>query len=269
MCSRNIRFILCLLGVFLCFLLLSAKQADATRAISISTNKSTLFGFDEMVINASMSGFTNGETIYVKGAFYKDGTSNYFGFTKNGNNWVKNGDTTTSQRQVTVGNWDGNITVKSDFDDGDYKGEGDYKVKLGFYYLTSGGNLSSVNWSSNSVDVAINNPDPTSTPIPTPTNTPVPPTATPKPTATPTTKPTATAVPKPTITKVLDTESPSPESSEVVTPSPVLPTTEVLGTSTSRHINFFPVILIVVSILLFGICGTIIFLEWKKSRPKI
>ncbi len=146
MCSRNIRVFTFFVFFSALSLLFLVKQVDATRTITISANKSTLFGFEEAIVNASMSGFTNGETIYVKGAFYKDGTSNYFGFTKNGDNWIRNGDTTINQRQIQVGNWDGNVTIKSDFDDGDYKGEGDYKLKVGFYYLTSGGNLSTVNW---------------------------------------------------------------------------------------------------------------------------
>src|SRR5579872_4404452 len=122
---------------------------------------------------ASMSGFTSGETIYVKGAIYKDGSTNYFGLTQNGNLWIKNGDSTTNQRQVQIGNWDGSLVLQSDFADSGYTnyGEGDYKVKVGFYYTTSTGSLSSVNWSTNSLDVTINDPDPTPTPTSPPTST--------------------------------------------------------------------------------------------------
>lgn len=172
--------------------LIFSQKIFASRNITITTSKSSLKGFEEMTVNiSSMSGFVDNETIYIKGAFYQDGSSNYFGYTKKDNDWVRNSDSTPSQRQVQINNWDKNIIVKSDFADSGYRGEGDYKFRIGFYYITSGGNISPVSWSSNSVDVAINDPDPTSTPIPTPTPT-SPPTSTPEsaPTTIPTKKPT-------------------------------------------------------------------------------
>jgi len=136
----------------------------AARSIIITSDKTSLFGSDEMNISASISGFTNGEKIYLKGAFFKDGSTNYFGFTKNGDSWIKNSVTATDQRQIEIGNWDTNTIVRSDFNDSGYSGKGEYKFKLGFYYLTSGGNLSSVNWSSNSLGLTLDAPIPTQPP---------------------------------------------------------------------------------------------------------
>ena len=151
-----------LLAVFIFFIF--AQPVFSARSLSITSNKSALFGNEEMVLTASMSGFTSGETIYLKGSFYQDGGTNYFGYTKHADNWIKNGESTASQKQIKIGEWDGNLTVKTDFTDSGYKGEGSYKIKLGFYYLTSGGNLSSVNWSANSLDINISEPDPTALP---------------------------------------------------------------------------------------------------------
>lgn len=140
------------------------QTAHAARSISITSDKSSLFGSEEMSISASISGFTNDEKIYLKGAFFKDGSTNYFGYTKSGDSWIKNSVTATEQKQVEIGNWDTDTIVRSDFNDSGYTGKGDYKFKLGFYYLTSGGNLSSINWSNNILSLALDSPPPTSVP---------------------------------------------------------------------------------------------------------
>lgn len=155
------------LAVWLFLICLFPQTAFAARSISISGDKSSLFGDEQLNIVASLSGFTNGETIYIKGAFFKDGATNYFGYTKSNDSWVKNSTTAISQQQVTIGSWDGSAIVRSDFEDSGYIGKGDYKFKLGFYYLTSGGNLSSVNWSSNVLSLSLDQPLVVPTNIPT------------------------------------------------------------------------------------------------------
>lgn len=145
--------------------LISSSGVFAARKISITSDKPSIALDEEMTITASTSGFTDGEKIYLKGAFYKEGSSNYFGFTKFNDSWIKNSETSKSQREVTIGGWDNSVVVKLDYDDTGYTGVGDYKFKLGFYYLTSGGNISSVNWSTNSLDVSIEN-EPALTPQP-------------------------------------------------------------------------------------------------------
>lgn len=209
-----------LLPLFFFFLLFLPSQVLAARSMTIISDKSSLFGDEELTVTASVSGFTPGETIYTKGAFYQEGSTNYFGYTKKDDAWVKNGDATLSQRSVVIDSWDGKLLVKSDFVDSGYKGEGEYKIKVGFYYTTSGGNLSSVNWSSNNVTVSLNEPDPTSTSTPTPQNTATP-TLTPTPTKTPT--PTLTKTPTPTLSPTkqstgtpTDTPDETPEATPVV-----------------------------------------------------
>jgi len=84
------------------FLIFASSQLFAARNLNISIDKSSLYGEDELVITADQTGFTAGETIYIKGAFYQEGSTNYFGFTKNNDSWIKNGDPTTSQRSVVI-----------------------------------------------------------------------------------------------------------------------------------------------------------------------
>ncbi len=154
--------------IFLLLFLISSKPVFAARDLSIlSSDKSSIFGDEYLMLTASTSGFTDGETIFMKGAFFQEGSTNYFGFTKSIDNWIKNSETAINQNKIEIGSWDKKVLIKSDFADSGYKGEGGYKLKLGFYYYTSGGNLSSVNWSSNNVNVDISEPDPTATPVPT------------------------------------------------------------------------------------------------------
>lgn len=148
------------------YFLESAGSSSAARNISITSNKSSLSTDEELVVVASASGFTSGEKIYIKGAFFKDGSSNYFGLTKNNETWIKNSATALSQREVNIGSWDNSVNVKPDFSDTGFNGSGEYKFKLGFYFLTSGGNASSINWSSNDVSINLGSP-PTSILTPT------------------------------------------------------------------------------------------------------
>lgn len=265
------------LGVFItfCFFIAFPSHVFAARSMTITSDKTSLFGDEEMTITASASGFTPGETIYIKGAFYQEGSTNYFGYTKNGDAWIKNGDTSTSQRSIVVDSWDGNLSVKSDFADSGYKGEGEYKVKVGFYYTTSGGNLSSVNWTSNNVTVSLNEPDPTPTSTPTPT-------PTPQATATPTPTPVPTKTPTPTPTKTpTPTQTPIPTKQSTPTPTEVLEETPesiplVLGESVenessqsayTQNNSWKP---LVISFLLVAIGCAILagFYTWKIAREK-
>lgn len=253
------------------FFLHFSPHAFAARSISISADKASLFGEEELTTTASSSGFTNGETIYIKGAFYQEGSSNYFGYTKNVDNWIKNGDSTLNQKSIQIGQWDGSLTVKSDFVDSGYNGEGGYKFKIGFYYITSGGNPSSVNWSSNSLDININEPDPTLTPTPT---------ETPTPTLTPTATPTSTPAPTKTPTPIPNTPTPKPSS----TPTPETLPTDVLGENTESEATdgnvliankvkksdkTFQKLFIILGIIVFlSACGIVGFPIIKKKFTK-
>lgn len=241
----------------------TSRNIFAARSMTISSDKTSLSNDDEMLVTIAPSGFTNGEFIYIKGAFYQEGLTNYFGYTKNGQSWVKNSDLTTTQLQVKIGDWDNTFTAKSDFLDTGFNGNGDYKFKVGFYYLTSGGNLSSVNWSNNILSISLIQPTPTPTPTPSPTPSP---TSSPTPTASPTHTPTPTPTPIKTLTPtikptLIPSDSPSPDvlsASDSATltptfnPSPTSSPKELVAGSTKK----FPFIALI--FLLVGV-GLIIF----------
>ena len=143
---------------FIFFLLLffyCVSSAQASRKIIIKTDLNSLLENQELVVMASVSGFTTGDKLHVKGAFYKDGSSNYFGYTKYNNSWIKNSVATLEQPRVEIGNWDNSMIVKLDPLDTGFSGAGEYKFKLGYYYFTNTGNLSSVNWSENCLDLRL------------------------------------------------------------------------------------------------------------------
>lgn len=253
------------LVAFLLFVLIIPTKALGVRDIVISSDKTSLFGEEYANITASTSGFTNGETIYIKGAFHQDGSTNYLGYTKNGDNWIKNGESTSSQLSVAIGIWDNKLIVKSDFLDSGFTGEGNYKFKVGFYYTTSGGNLSSVNWSSNSLDITLNQPDPT-------------PTLTPTPTPIPTNTPTLTITNTPTITRTIS-KTPTPTTNKI---SPTI-VEEVLGDTTSNNdvvdkptdsnqtenksfgVNLIPIIFISIGIVFLLACGIVVLYPFIKG----
>lgn len=90
----------------------------------------------------------NPDTVYyLKGAFKKTGGTRYFGLTKKDGNWIEYGDDYSEQYQITTdhnSSWSGNLEIKPDIYDKDYKGSGDYIFKVG--RLTASG--SSPTWSN-------------------------------------------------------------------------------------------------------------------------
>lgn len=217
------------LRVLSCFCMVALWMACSTcvyaaRSVVISLDKDSIKGEDEVRVSASFSGFLSDETIKIKGAFFADGSSNYFGYTKNADSWIKCGDATANQMEVQLSQWNNELILRSDFGDSGFGGEGEYRVKVGYYTKSSSGSYGSVSW-SNTLPIIINVPDPTPTPIPTNTSQPTP-TRTPTPSASPTSIP---PIQSPTAVQVMPT----------LIPSPILSPTAIrqipLDASTSSH----------------------------------
>lgn len=106
-------------------------------------------------VNLSLPNDPN-TNFYLKGAFKKSDSSNYFGLTKVSGDWVKNGSSYSSQYQITTdssGNWSGNLEVKPDSEDSGFTGTGDYIFKVGKYNAED--TSPSVSWSDNESTVRI------------------------------------------------------------------------------------------------------------------
>lgn len=89
---------------------------------------------------------------YLKGAFIKEGESNYFGLTKVGSIWIKNSTTFSSQKLITTdsgGKWAGELGVMVDEEDSGFKENGAYIFKVARYTSSGSGptwsNQSSIN----------------------------------------------------------------------------------------------------------------------------
>lgn len=90
---------------------------------------------------------------YLKGAFKKSDSSNYFGFTLNGD-WVKNNSSYSNQYKIPTdseGKWAGKIKVRPDSLDSGFDGSGNYILKVGRYSDSGSGPV----W-SNELNIKIN-----------------------------------------------------------------------------------------------------------------
>lgn len=77
---------------------------------------------------------------YLKGAFIKSGSSNYFGKTLVNGSWIKNNESYTKQFLITtdnLGNWTGSITCMADIEDSGFLGNGSYIFKVARYLTSS------------------------------------------------------------------------------------------------------------------------------------
>lgn len=228
------------------------------KSLQFTTDKTSLELDEDIKVSASVSGFSHAEQLYIKGVFFKEGSSNYFGYTKFNDTWVKNSTKTKDQRKVAIGEWDGSVIAKPDYLDSGFSDNGVYKFKIGYYTLTAEGEPSSVHWSDTIVDITLTKPQPTATMIP--SSTPIPASSTPIPTQTkvPTVSPSNTLKPtksmllsptqKPEVLAVQITEIPSIASSSKQISnnkvSVVIPLVFVgLGTGLLSLVFFIPAIL--------------------------
>lgn len=104
-------------------------------------------------VNLSLSNYPSTK-FYLKGAFKKSDSSNYFGLTKVGSSWIQNGNNYSNQYQITTdssGNWSGTLELQPDILDSGYDGSGDYIFKVGRYTDSGSGPT----W-SNEVNIKIN-----------------------------------------------------------------------------------------------------------------
>lgn len=114
---------------------------------------------------------------YLKGAFKKSGSQNYFGQTKVGEVWVGNSKSYGEQYAITTdssGSWSGTLEVQPDILDSGYDGAGAYLFKVGKY--SSAGSLT---W-SNEVNIQISAKEVTSGTLDNTPNSPTAKTAKPK-----------------------------------------------------------------------------------------
>lgn len=143
-----------------------SPSANTTpNVFSFATSASSISTETEFPVTTTLTHLTPNTPFYLKAAFYKTGSTNYFGQTKVGSTWVKNGQTYKDQLMVTTdsqGDWTGTVLIQADSDDSGFTGNGEYQLKIGRYSATGSGPT----W-SNSVSLQLT-AQPKSSPSPTP-----------------------------------------------------------------------------------------------------
>lgn len=130
----------------------SPSATSTSISFSISNVPSEINSDQSFSLNVSISSSNTNTEYFLKGAFKKSDSSNYFGETKVGLDWIKNGTSYSNQYKITTdasGNWSGSLEVRPDILDSGYDGAGAYIFKVGKYSTNS-----SLTW-SNEVNIQI------------------------------------------------------------------------------------------------------------------
>lgn len=93
-------------------------------------------GASAFTVSVSLNNAKPNSTYYLKGAFIKTGSSNYFGLTKNNGNWIKNSQNYSQQPAIITdnqGNWTGSLELMPDTSDAGFTGEDNYNLKVARY----------------------------------------------------------------------------------------------------------------------------------------
>lgn len=264
-------------GILIALFLFLYIGRPTLAAISFLIDSPIITG-TEITLSASVSGLiasscnTDGRC-FLAGTLRQVGASKYFGLTQNNmGSWIDYQSTPETEYiqnnffdfTPNSGSWSGQLKLKFSVLDSEYKGPGDYEIKVRRFSGKSQNPSGDSNILIQRLDQVIPTPTPTLTPTATqaPTSTP---TSTPSPTPTSTPTPTITLTPtlKPTLSK-----TPTPTLTPLITPliTPTIEITqEVLGASTSAQTtsNNLPIFSTA-----FGVVASIfaLILRFSKSR---
>jgi len=182
---------------------------------------------------------------FLKGAFKKSEGSNYFGETKVGSGWVKNGSSYSSQLPITAdpsGKWSGELEVRPDSEDSGFDGSGEYLFKVARYSETASG----LTWSNETkIKITLVEVSPSLSPLPSPSS-----------------KPTIKPSPSEVIAEVIEeasvagTETTIPETSSI----PL-----IASTAQNNPSNIF----VILGLILIGISAGIGVYFYINSRRQI
>lgn len=148
-------------------------ETTTSSFFQISSIPSSINSDQSFQTKVEISGLTPNTKYYLKGAFYKSGSSNYFGKTKVGSDWIKNSSTYSNQLAFTSdndGKFNQNIEIMPDSDDSGLSGSGSYLFKVARYTSSGSGptwsNEQSIN--INLISASISQSSSSKTPSPTP-----------------------------------------------------------------------------------------------------
>ncbi len=157
----------------------SSPSQTTASSFTISNTPGQINSSDSFNVSVNLSLPENPNTnFYLKGAFKKPDSSNYFGLTKVLGSWIKNGSSSTQQFPITTnssGNWTGILEIKTDIDDSGFSGAGNYIFKVAKYSISgnldwsneTGVNIQSSPAQPSTTTSPASNPTPSSSPSPT------------------------------------------------------------------------------------------------------
>lgn len=163
----SLRKTICFFILFFVFTLFSSK----TYAVSISLSDiPPTITIDPFEFTVSISGAKPATTNYLRVDFYKDSTTHYFGFTKNGSNFY-NGSDYLQFPSVTIdnsGSASAILTGKIDSDSSYFEGSGQYILRVRRYTSSGAYSASEADLASKNITIYAPTPSPTSSPTPSP-----------------------------------------------------------------------------------------------------
>lgn len=189
----------------------------------------------QVKVNLSIDA-SDGTNYYLRGVFFQTGSSNYCGFTWNGNSWFSGPYSTNEAWKnflaVAISSSSASTIIKAKLDTSDNgcKNNGSYNFKI--QRFTTGGSSSFDTQSEQSLTVDIPTPTPTLTPVPTSV-----PTSSPTNTGVPAVTPTSKPLPTPTIYNAPTTKKVSPTINLIISPTDYPTTVETSGTVLGENIE--------------------------------
>lgn len=252
-----------LVFIFLIFFFFLPKKTFAV-SVTVTNAPSAVFE-DPFDITVQVSGGKANATNFLRISLYKNGTTQYFGYTYNGTDWHNDSDG-TNYFPITIGSdgkWSGTLRGKIDSLSKYYTGSGSYGLKVRRYtskdYYT---------WSNENL-LTIDAPTPTPTPSATPSQTPSStPTSTPRQTSTPIKQATSSVSSSiPIGTKAgADFISGVSQSSVLGTNSALAtPKNEKVETMASSETNLPKIFLVVGFIIILASIGVYLRQRWIKQ----
>ena len=188
------------IGAILSVIFLSFFIGKIYAAMSLTFNglPSSVNEDSQFEVNVSLVAAPINTKYYFRAALFKEGTTRYFGYTYNHlGEWHNAPGEATRFLEITTnneGSWSGKLKAKVDIESSHFKGQGDYRFKIGRY--TKSGYFGS--WSGDEA-IYINYTPPASpspSPSPSPSSSPAP-SPSPSPSPTPVTTTTTTTTKKP------------------------------------------------------------------------
>lgn len=223
-----------ILPIFLTFLLALFWVKPAFAVFLTISDAPQIITDQSFSLNVSISGAGAG-TNYLRVDLYKEGTSNYFGETYNGNDWYGGSDGKQYYPITIVSGQTWNDSVQGRIGTpttGKYPGPGNYKLRIRRY--TSSGGTGTTDQTPQDIQItfALPSPSPTPTEFPSPTPTPSP---SPNPTSIPT--PTALSSSKAKTTSTAS-KTPAPTTNPTTQPPTQETVTRPISAKTKPKVNY-------------------------------